>query len=127
MTLKMIQAVNAAQLYSKLKDSKPPIKTLYKLSKLFAALNQEQDFYRTNLSQIIETYGMRDENGEFIKTEDGTGIRIEASKIGAAQEAIQNLMDLDVELPDIKFTLEELSSVTLTVEEFNNLLPFIAE
>lgn len=127
MTLKMVQAVNAAQLYSKLKDSNPPIKTLYKLSKLFTALNHEYEFYRTNLTQIIETYGLKDENGAFLKTEDGNGIRIGADNITAAQDAIQNLMDLDVELPDIKFTLEELSNITLTVDEFNNLLPFIAE
>lgn len=127
MTLKMSQVLGAAGIYSKIKDCQPPIKLLYKLTKLFKAINENQEFYREQLNEIINTYGIRDENGQLKPTSDGNGVQIEHDKIDEAQDKINALIGLEVELPDVTFTLDELESLTCTLEEFQYLLPFIQD
>lgn len=127
MIIKMQKILNLRDLYSKIKTQSLPISVTYKISKLFTAVQSEADFYGTQLDSIIATYGLKDDNGEYVLTENKDGVQIRKEDIPEVEKKLQELWNIDVELPDIKFTLEELEKVTLSVEEFNNLLPFIDE
>lgn len=127
MNIKMTEALNAAMGCSRFKDSKLPIKTAYKLSRLSKELSSIQDFYREQLNSFIETYGARDASGQLIPTADKTGIQIIPEKIPEAQDKINSLFNLEVGVPDIFFSLEELESLECTVDELRDLMPFIKE
>lgn len=127
MTIKLIQAVNLRQLYPKFKEKVLPIKTTYKISKLFKVIEEESEFYTTNLNKIITDYAEKDENGVPVLTEDGKGVQLKQEDIAKAEQAITELWDLDIEIPDVQFSFDELEPIELTVEEFNYLLPFISE
>lgn len=128
MYLKISQVVELKPLYDKIKvKSGGPIKTVYKFTKLFNSINTEFDFYSNHIGEILNKYGLRDEAGNLKPTENGQGVLIQPDKINEASQEVNELMDLQVEIPDIIFTLDELENLGLTVEELTTLMPFIQE
>lgn len=123
----MLKVLDLRDLYTKISAQPLPISTTYKLSKLFNAIKSESEFYSTHLDEIIATYGKKDENGQYILTEDKSGVQIDPANISEVEYKLQELWNIEVELPDVKFTLTELEKLELTVQEFNNLLPFIED
>ena len=109
----------------KLQSTHLSIRTLYKFSKLSKAVGEEMDFYREKLRALIEEYAQRDENGQPVQ--EAGNIRIIPEKISECNERINELLNLEVELPDIEFELDELENISLSMDEFNHLLPFIVE
>ena len=123
----MLKVLNLRDLYPKISAQTLPISTTYKLSKIFDTIKSEAEFYSTHLDSIISEYGKKDEEGQYILTEDKSGVQIDPEKIPEVESKLQELWNIEVELPDIKFTLHELEKLELTVQEFNNLLPFIKD
>ena len=123
----MLKELDLRDVLSKITSQSLPISTVYKLSKLFEAVKSEGDFYSTHLDAIIEEYGQKDDNGQYLLTEDKMGVRIDKDKVAEVEAKLQELWKIEVELPDVKFTLAELEKVELTVQEFNSLMPFIQE
>lgn len=125
MKISMSKILDLQELYPKISSQSLPIGTTYKLTKLFNAVKSEAEFYTTNLDKIIAEYGQKDENGNFILTDDKKGVKIDQDKIPEVEQKLQELWNIEVELPSITFKLSELEKVELSVQEFNNLLPFI--
>lgn len=123
--MKMYQIMECKKFYEELKNKKLPIRVAYKLNKLFKSLEEEALFYQEKFAEVIQEFGLKDENGNFILTEDQQGIRIKEDKISECELKIQELARLDVEITDISFSLEELDSLELTVKEIEWLAPFI--
>jgi hypothetical protein len=66
-----------------------------------------------------------DENGNLVPTEDGNGIKL---KPGTEQECfakINELQALDVEMPDIKFDIDDFGDIELTMDVFSLITPFL--
>lgn len=127
MKIKMWQVFKILNIYSRVKELKAPAKVAYKFNKLCVSLENENNFYGEELNKIIQQYGEREEDGSFKKTVDGTGIKIKQEVLETAQKEINNLDFLDVEAPDISFTIEELDGLQLSIEDFQYMLPFIKE
>lgn len=126
MQIKMSEVLVLNNLYDKIKTQSTSIKTTYKLSKLFKAIQEENEFYTSELNKIIAEYAEHDENGNPVFLESG-GIKVKEGFAQTTKEKLNELWELEVELPDVQFTLDELDTISLTVEEFNPLLPFIKE
>ena len=74
-TMKDILPLN--EFYQRVKNNnKLSIKTAYKFSKLFSNLDNEVAFYQNKISELIQKYGARDENGNLISTDDKNYISI---------------------------------------------------
>lgn len=127
MTLKITKALDLEAFKSQINKQKVPIKLAFKFSKLFSKLEESTNFYREKLQEIIDTYAERDENGDMVPANDGTGVQIQKDKIAECQEQLNELTSLEVEVPDITFTLDELEPFNLSIEQFDVLLPFITE
>lgn len=125
--ISMSEALKFKTIYNKISEQALPVKTAYKLSRLFRMLNTEIEFYTDKLSTLVDQYAQKDENGNRVSTEDGTGIKIQPDKMTEFQKELNELLELQVDTGDISFTLDELSSVKLTLEEFDNFVPFIKE
>lgn len=127
MKIKMIKVLSLQQVYPKFKEKQMPIKTTYKLSKLFDAINTESEFYTEQMKKIVDKYAEKDEAGAPVILEDNGGVQLKKEHAAEAHSESAELLNLEVDLPDIKFDIEELGDVSLTVEEFNYLLPFIKD
>lgn len=125
MEISMSSVLTLDNLYAQIRSKKMPVKTGYKLSKLFKAIRDEADFYNEQIDALIAEYGERDENGEFVRTENG--IRLRADALTAAQERINALTSLKVGLPDIQFSFDELEPLDLSLDDIQAFMPFIQE
>lgn len=123
----MSAALNVLQVITKLKEETLSLKTTYKLAKLLKALTSEQEFYSTRLTAILSHYAITNEDGTYRMTDDGTAIQIRPDCVQNAQKEFNELLNLEIELPDLKIPLEELETIKLSVDELNQLIDFIEE
>ena len=113
--------------YNVVRTPKLPFKTAYKLSKLATAIETEIGFYREKMQEIANEYGQKDENGNLIFTPDGRDIMLIPETQLECRKKIAEPENLDVELPDIKFSVEEFADTTLSLDELQPILPFIED
>lgn len=120
--IRIIQAKNvfSPHFMAKLKPS-----LSYKIYKLCRFAEQEEQFYNEKRNAIIEEFAERDENG-FIINNDGM-IKIIPDNIDDAQNAMNELNAINIDVPRIKFTLDELSEIKLSVHDIAALDGFIEE
>lgn len=123
----MNQVVEFQKFYENIKNMKFPLKTAYKLNRLITQINNEISFYQQKFSEIINEFGKRDENGEFVYSQDGSSIEIIEGRQSECQEKVNELQNLEAEIQDIFFTIDELDGLNLTLYEMNCLLPFIKD
>ena len=95
----------------------------YKMMKFLKASDNEDAFYVSKLKEIVTKY--MDTESEQNPREGG--IRIRKDKIKECNDEVAALTSTEVEAPSIKFTLQELSELKLSVAEMYTLDEFIIE
>lgn len=126
MEIKMWRVFKILNIYKKIENLRVPASVAYKFNKLCIALENDANFCNSEVNKILQQYGDRNEDGS-IKTNEHGGVLIKEEELAAAQEEINNLDNLDVEAPDIYFTVEELDKLDLSIADFNFMLPFVKE
>ena len=127
MTLKMYQITDFPSLFSKVKSQKLPFKTAYRLTLLAQEIQKHIDFYQESFRNLLMEYGKKDENGNVMPTEDGQGVLLAEETMAEAYQKLEELRELDVELPDTKFSVDDFDKIEITAEEMFILMPFIGE
>lgn len=125
--MKMFEVIELSNLYNSIKDNKMPLKTAYKFTTLMRKAETELKFYQSEFAKIVEEYGQKDEAGQYIFSEDGQSITILPGKESECNERLLELRNLDVEVDNISFTIDELENFNLTIAELNCLMPLIKE
>ena len=113
--------------YNQIRSNPLPFKTAHKLSKLSKAIEEEIGFYREKMTELIEQYAQKDNDGNYVYINDGRDIAIIPDKIQECQAKILELETMEIELPDIQFSVDEFENTTLTVDELQPILPFIED
>jgi HAMP domain-containing protein len=126
MKITMSQAFPLFEFCSKLSEQQLPIKVSYKFAKAVNVLAPEIEFYRGQYSRYLRTYAQVDENGEFIQTPNGN-IKIQEGKESECAQKFNELDSIEIDLPNFEFTLDELDSLELTVNDMRILAPFIKD
>ena len=72
------------------------------------------------------THGEFDENGNLV-TVGTDGIRIKQGEEQECYTKLAELQNLEIEMPDVAFTIEEFDGIELTLEIFNFIVPFLKE
>ena len=127
MTIKIADVANLPAILGKIKSQKLPFKTSYHIVLLVKEVEKHVEFYQESFRNIRVEYGKKDEDGNFIPTEDGQGILLVEETINEAYAKLAELRDLDVTLPDVKFSVEDFSNIELSPEETYLLMPFIED
>ena len=127
MTLKMYQITDFPVFFEKVKNQKMSFKTSYRLTLLAQEIQKHIDFYQEQFRNIIMEYSKKDENGNPLPTEDGQGVLLKEETMDEAYTKLGELRELDVELPDAKFSPEDFGDVELSPTEMIIVMPFIAE
>ena len=125
MTLKMNNLLGFNVFFDEVRVSKLPIKTLFKLTTLGKAIDEKLTFYNEQFQEIIKEYALFDENGNVIQTEDGNGIRVKEGKELECVNKVNELQMLDVERPEVKFDIEEFGDISMSLEIFSVITPFL--
>lgn len=127
MNLKYYEIKNFLEFYEKIKDSRLPFRTAYKLAKINSLLTLEHNFFQEELIKLINEYGQRDEKGNLVPTEDGVGVKILKDKESECQMRVGELNELTVSVDAPVLSPEELDGLDLTLEEAQVFLAFIEE
>ena len=113
--------------YNQIRSTSLPFKTTHKLTKLSKAVDEEIEFYREKMTELVEQYAQKDDEGNYVYINDGRDIAIIPEKIQECQMKIRELETMEIELPNITFSVEEFENTTLTVDELQPILPFIED
>lgn len=127
MTLKMYQIIDLPLFLEKAKSQKLPFKTSYRIAMFIQEVQKHIDFYQENFRNLLIEYSQKDENGNPMPTEDGQGVLLVEETMNEAYTKLAELRELDVELPDTKFSVDDFGSIELSPEEMMVIMPFIAE
>lgn len=115
--MKLIDKVAANRVLMEHVNDKLPVFIAYKLMKLLKGLEEDVNFYRKKMSEIIDEYAEKDPNGQALQSQNGSVI-IQNGKVDECNSKIKELEDIQVENSgEIKFTLEELAPINFSINE----------
>lgn len=112
-----------ANIFQRISDVKFDINTQYKLLKLKKAIAEEEEIYEQQLEQLKE-YCLRDENGYLVRNDEG-GYAIDTSRATECEELVKQINSIQIQIPDVYFSLDELAPLGLTFNELEALDHFI--
>ena len=127
MTLKMYQIIDFPAFYEKVKSQKLSFKVAYRLSMLAQEIEKHLNFYQESFRGLLMEYGQKDAEGNLIPTSDNQGILLVQETTQEAYQKLGELRDLDIEMPDIKFSIEDFNNVELSADEVYLIIPFIED
>lgn len=125
MQIKMYQALDFPHFYALVKNQKITFKTSYRLAMLANEMEKQHNFYQEQFNNLLNQYGMKDAAGNFIPTDDGQGVKLIPETMKECYSKFNELRDLDINLPDYYFSLDDFDGIELTPTEVNAIIPFI--
>lgn len=127
MKIELYKAMNYKSLYESVKSKKMPFKTSYNFRKLAESSDKANEFYNAELTKLIEEYGEKDENGEYVLSDDKTAIQIQPERLQECQVRMNELSITEVDMPDVSFTFEELDGLEFSPDEVGMLIDLVNE
>ena len=124
--MKLFEVLELQNFYALIKDAKLPIRTTYKLTRLMHQVEQEIQFYQTEFAKIVEEYALK-ENGQYVYSDDMTSIKIIAGKEEECGNKVLELKNLEVDLSDFSFSIDEFEGLDLTISQLNSIIPLITD
>ena len=125
--MKMYEILELQTLYNSIANIKLPLKTTYKFTRLMTRAEIELEFYQTKFQEIIEEYGDKDENGQYKLINNGQSVAIIPGKENECNIKLMELRNLEVPIDDIKFTVEELEKIDISIEELACIMSLIED
>ena len=124
--MKMYEVLELQTLYNSIADTKLPLKTTYKFARLMKRAEEEINFYQEKFGEIVEEYGVK-ENGVYKLSPDGQSIVIIPGKEVECNNKLIELRNLEVLIEGIKFTIEELEGIDVSISELSCLMSLIED
>lgn len=123
--VKMQEIVDFREVVQKFRDQVLPLQGAYKLMKISNSLDKDMEFYSKKFQEIIETYGQKNEDGTYKFTDDNSQILIVEGKVGECNQAIDDLLNVEVTIDNLNLTIDNLGKdIKCTPEELEGLMPF---
>ena len=125
MKLEIHEALQIKRILMPFSEQKLPIKTSYKMVKLISNIEKEGVIFDEQLQKLLAEYAVKNEEGK-IDFVDG-GIAIEKGKEDEFYKEFDELNSIEIEIADIKFTVEELSNLEISPKDLYQLDKIIEE
>ena len=109
-----------------LKSKNLPIKTAYRLLKLAEFVSNEAENYRNLFRQILDEYAEKKEDGSYVLSEDGANVIIQKDHIQDANQKVDELNKIDVEIP-YTFDIKDFDNIEISLEELAPLMDLIVD
>lgn len=124
--MKMYEVLELQTLYNSIAHVKLPLKTTYKFTRLMKRAEEEINFYQEKFREIVEEYGVK-ENDQYKLSPDGQSIVIIPGKEIECNKKLAELRNLDVLIDGIKFSIEELEGIDVSISELSCLMSLIED
>ena len=125
--MQLSKVVEFHNLYSTLKEKEMPVLVAYKLNQIEDVCEKNNKFFEEKTRDIINKYAEKDSDGKPLFTEDQKSVRIQQDFIDTCVKELQELSEIDVDVPDIKININDLNDIKITVAEMGALMPFIKD
>lgn len=109
-----------------LKSKNLPIKTAYRLLKLAELVSKEAENYRNLFRQILDEYAEKKKDGSYVLSEDGANVIIQKDHIQDANQKVDELNKIDVEIP-YTFDIKDFDNIEISLEELAPLMDLIVD
>lgn len=126
MIIKRYKLSSLEQIFDKLSSQTFAIQTQYKFLKLKNSIKEELEIYRIQYASLLDRFCEKDEEGNLI-TNGTDGYKVDPKKMPELEKAVTEIQEVEIQIPDIYFSLDELEDLGLTFYELNVLEPFIKE
>lgn len=124
--MKLYEILSMENFYSSIQNTQLPIKTTYKLTRLMRRIEEEAQFYQSTFAKIVDEYAFK-ENGQIVYSDDKTSIKIIEGKEDECNSKILELRNLEIDMSDFEFSIEEFSNLNLTINQMNSIYPLIKD
>ena len=126
--MKLGEVFQVLELRNKILEQKLPFKTSYKFARFFEELEREAKYFNDQVEKLVQQYGQRDDEGNFVLTSDNKGVQIQKDKSEECMAKFNELGQVEVDLYyEPKFSLDELDSLNLEMKYISWLMPYISE
>jgi len=122
--MKICTLIGAIQVFNQFAQTKISAKLAYKIMRFCKDSETEEIFFNTKRQEIIDTYSIKDDNGNIVITDNGM-IKIIPDKTDEANATLQELNNVEIEPPNVRFTLEELEELKMSVADMYAINEFI--
>lgn len=126
MIIKRYKLDSLEQIFNKLLSQTFAVQTQYKFLKLKKSIEEEIEIYRIQYASLLDQFCEKDEDGNLI-TDGANGYKVDPKKMPEIEKAVTEIQEVEIQVPDIYFSLDELEDLGLTLYELNVLEPFIKE
>lgn len=128
MKVKSAIIVNGLQTILSLTEKPMPVSLAAKILRLANDLNKENELIEKQRRLILEKYADKDDNGQLIINNGNVSFK-ENNNLQAAQNELNELANLEVEITDRNITEDELikANLELTLNQLAALQNFIQE
>lgn len=123
--MKIIELLNAKNAFDLNCKYDGDMQLALKVVKFIKAVETESDFYQKKYTEILSKYAVKDEDGKIVQ--DSQGLKIDKDSVDKFTTEINELNTVDVDKPDVEFTLDELNKCDLTGNGLYALYPFIKD
>jgi hypothetical protein len=100
------------------KDDNLSVKLAFKFAKIANALTADVTFFRQKYVEIIRTYAVINEDGSY---------KVEPENEPEYLAKMEELMELDVDVPDVNLTIDDFGDLTTSISEFSCMTYLIHE
>ena len=123
--MKIYELIKARQVFEGVAKQKLPASTAWKVSKLLNKSAEDYKFYLERMSEIVRDYSLKDDEGNPVM--EGDGFKINPELKDECVEKVKELEHVELDAPNVNFTLDELNCTTFSPAEINDIAFFIQE
>ena len=93
--------------------------------KILSELEPELQFYQTKLQELIDSCAEKNTDGSIVYTDNNESIKLIPEKSQEFTTQYNELFNMEIEINDFNFTLDELENLELTPKELFVLNSYI--
>lgn len=123
--MNLITLLNARKIIMQHSQEKLPTPLAYKFAKFIRETDGDEVFYNEKFTEITNQYRQKDDKGNFIESNDG--IPLVADVAEKCKEELKELGDTKIDSLNIKFSLQELSVLKMSMRDIFILEDLIEE
>lgn len=123
--MKLYKLLRARKILGDHMHEQLPAPLAYKIMKFIKASENEGAFYNEKFNEIVNRYGEKNHDG---KSEPNDGkLHIDKSRAPQCEQEINELNEMEVDTPNIIFSISELDVLRFSVSDLFVLDDFISE
>ena len=124
--MKFSEFININSVLQKIGKQTATFKVSYHIAKMIKAMEDDMKFYEERTQAIIDEYGLRNEDGSFVMTNQN-GVMIKPECIDECTKQISELNEIEVTTVLPKIKMELLENFEMSAEEAFILQSIIEE